>query len=159
MSTHGDLLIVDEGSDSGQWLHAFSDGHKSEIYSNLQLLPEFFFERILLDQQIPQKGLGKGWYLNQCDVDKFDKYWNHCLSVCSECYASTVSSLIVSRWMNRWCPIPEQDAPWHEVGENPDFKIVCRSDEFDIISYDDEFENITVQYLDRLFNLIKNHIK
>ena len=39
MSTHGNLLVIDEGEEKGIWLHAYSDGYPKKIYTDLITLP------------------------------------------------------------------------------------------------------------------------
>jgi len=156
MSTHGDIFVVNENKNEGTWLHAYSDGHAKEAYEMLKTLPDFFASRVMLDQDIPDKGLGKGWYIDQWSK----KQWQCHLSVCSECYASTVSAMICNRYFTRWCPMPENQAPWHKVGDAPDFKVVCKGDSYDIIpsqqvmDYDDTIEPVTIEFLDDLYSIL-----
>jgi hypothetical protein len=161
MSTHGNIFVVDEGCDQGTWLHAYSDGNSQEAYDMLITLPDFFASRVILDKDLPSKGLGKGWFLDQWSK----KHWDNYLSVCCECYASTVSAMICNRYFIRWCPLPEDQAPWHTVGEAPDFKVVCRDSSYDIIpsqeivlESDKTIVPLTIDFSNKLYSIINRFV-
>lgn len=147
MSTHGDLLIIDQGSEKGQLLHAYSDGHTEDIYEALKTLPKFFFERAKLAKKLGDPSLGKGWFIDQWSVEQ----WNCFLNVRCECWSSTVSGMIVNYYFDRWLPLPEK-----EEDSEPDIKVICHGYKYEVIPHDDlkeEFPPFEVNFLEDLKEL------
>jgi hypothetical protein len=69
--------------------------------------------------------------------------------------------MMVNRVFGRWLPCLEEHAPWHEVGEEPDFKIVCFQDHYIIHPNKELIESVSVKEIDfhgRVFELINKFV-
>lgn len=155
MATHGDILILNEDDkrEDGIWLHAYSNGHTTDAFEMLSNLPEWFVERAKLANQLNDSSIGKGWFIDQFT----EQHWKHCLCIDIGSYKSTIAALMCARYLDRWMPIQESDAPWHEVGEHPDITVICRKKSYDLISNDEELElgTVTIEWMNRLFEGFK----
>jgi hypothetical protein len=148
MSTHGDILVIDEGATQGQWLHAYSDGHSKDAYKMLKTLPELFAKRVELAIKLDDPSIGKGWFIKQWNP----RHWSDGLSVSCEAWSGTIAGLIVQSYFNRWLPMHEDQAPWHEVGDRPDFTVVCNGHGYKVIGKG--FKPVSIDFQDRVFELI-----
>ncbi len=60
----------------------------------------------------------------------FREAWRCSLGVnLSYCSASTIVGYMVQRHFSRWNILNEADAPWHDVGDDPDFLVECYASE------------------------------
>lgn len=147
MSTHGDLLIIDrDDQNSRQWLHAYSNGHPEELVDWLIDLPAWLASRALLSYEMARplteddaddqgrsyaNGIGPGWWIEhilEFGIGCYDRF----LSLDSGAWSCNLSNWVASRHVGRWCPMPEENAPWHTVGEPPDVKVICKGDSYRI---------------------------
>lgn len=165
MTTHGNLMFVDKENrydrSKGVWLHAYSDGHKEDAFKMLKTLPEFFVSRVKLARELKDPALGKAWFVDQWN----EQQWSNFLSQCVTADAFSLAALAVNTHLGRWVACPEEEAPWHEVGQDPDFIIVCDYDRYVIrtgrCQYSDSSkdEDVEVMFHDRIFSLLDAYVK
>jgi hypothetical protein len=147
MSTHGDVLIIDgKDKSSRQWLHAYSDGDVGTVWNDLLTLPEWLAYRARLDYDLRypadsgrqykepstvECGIGSGWWISHIldfGIGTFDRF----ISVNCGAWSCNIANLLASRRLLRWCPISEENAPYHKVGRSPDVRVSCFGGYYDL---------------------------
>ena len=155
MSTHGNILIVNEGhtEKTGVWLHAFSNGDVKAAYEMIIALPEWLISRAKLANDLKDPSLGPGWWVRQFN----DETWEVALAPYCEIWKANLSSLICARHVNRWCPVNENEAPWHNVGSPAEIVIICSGDSFTVSTFKEEFyPTVEIMWNDRVRVALKS---
>lgn len=173
MTTHGNILVKNaDKSGLEYWLHAYSDGHDTDAFSDLKTLAEWIVQRALLrvwqSEQIRStpKGSDKAalkwgalgpWQLTMFEDStvakvrkNFDMHWQTSLGVNIDyCGAEQIASLMVQRHFNRWICMGKEDTPYYEVDKPPDFTVLCDDSKksYQIIPHDDlidEYDEVEI---------------
>lgn len=158
MGTHGNILILNKGDkrQHGIWLHAYSDGHVHAAYEMLVDMPKWLVERAVLSSALGDPSLGPGWYLEQFNPDM----WKYAISACiGDMYKCSLAGLLCARYALRWCPLPEAEAPWHDVGNPPDITVICAGASYEVIPSEpaEEMVSVRVAWHDQLYALLQTH--
>lgn len=157
MSTHGNILIMnkDDERQQGIWLHAYSDGNACAAYEMLVGMPKWLVERAVLSRALGDPSLGPGWWLEQFSPMQ----WRAHIAACAEVYKCSLSAMLCAGYTGRWRPLPEAEAPWHDVGDPPDITVVCYGESYEVIPQKPEEQMVPVRvaWLEQMYALLAQH--
>lgn len=157
MGTHGDILILnkDDARQQGIWLHAYSDGHAHAAYEMLVDMPKWLIDRVVLARAMVDPALGPGWWLEQFNPEQ----WRRIISPCAEVFKCGLAAMLCARYVGRWRPVPEVEAPWHDVADPPDITVICSGESYEVIPLEPEEEMVTVRvdWLEQMYALLSQH--